>query len=193
MKTKRLWGIAAFVVGAAVVCPTNANSITYELINASASFSTDSGSAVGATFFTLNIGGTFTYDTTNLVATGVDITLSGPIPAVISQFEAYNYSTVFTGIVFSGTAFSAINPPFDDAISLRFLNSLGNSADPLTQFAPAFMMVSPAYGIFTATSVTGFAEPVSQAPLPAALPLFTSGVGAMGLFGWWRKRKAKIL
>lgn len=30
---------------------------------------------------------------------------------------------------------------------------------------------------------------VSQAPLPAALPLFASGLGAMGLFGWYRKRK----
>jgi len=26
-------------------------------------------------------------------------------------------------------------------------------------------------------------------PLPAALPLFASGLGAMGLFGWRRKRK----
>ena len=31
---------------------------------------------------------------------------------------------------------------------------------------------------------------VSQTPLPAALPLFISGLGTMGLFGWWRKRKA---
>ena len=31
--------------------------------------------------------------------------------------------------------------------------------------------------------------PVSTTPLPAALPLFATGVGAMGLFGWRRKRK----
>jgi hypothetical protein len=30
---------------------------------------------------------------------------------------------------------------------------------------------------------------VSQVPLPAALPLFISGLGAMGLLGWRRKRK----
>jgi hypothetical protein len=29
----------------------------------------------------------------------------------------------------------------------------------------------------------------SAAPLPAALPLFATGLGAMGLFGWRRKRK----
>jgi len=31
--------------------------------------------------------------------------------------------------------------------------------------------------------------PVSQTPLPAALPLFASGLGALGLLGWRRKRK----
>jgi hypothetical protein len=30
---------------------------------------------------------------------------------------------------------------------------------------------------------------VSTTPIPAALPLFASGLGAMGLLGWWRKRK----
>jgi hypothetical protein len=30
---------------------------------------------------------------------------------------------------------------------------------------------------------------VSQAPLPAALPLFATGLGALGLLGWRRKRK----
>jgi len=28
-------------------------------------------------------------------------------------------------------------------------------------------------------------------PLPAALPLFASGLGVMGLFDWRRKRKAE--
>jgi len=30
---------------------------------------------------------------------------------------------------------------------------------------------------------------VSKTPLPAALPLFAGGVGALGFFGWRRKRK----
>ena len=33
--------------------------------------------------------------------------------------------------------------------------------------------------------------PVSSTPLPAALPLFTLGLGALGLLGWRRKRKAQ--
>jgi hypothetical protein len=30
---------------------------------------------------------------------------------------------------------------------------------------------------------------VSQTPLPTALPLFATGIGALAMLGWWRKRK----
>jgi hypothetical protein len=33
----------------------------------------------------------------------------------------------------------------------------------------------------------------ASTPLPAALPLFATGLGAMGLFGWRRKRKAEAI
>ena len=31
-----------------------------------------------------------------------------------------------------------------------------------------------------------------ETPLPAALPLFATGLGGLGLLGWRRKRKAKV-
>jgi hypothetical protein len=31
--------------------------------------------------------------------------------------------------------------------------------------------------------------PVSSTPIPDALPLFATGVGLIGMLGWWRKRK----
>ena len=34
---------------------------------------------------------------------------------------------------------------------------------------------------------------ISATPLPAALLLFASGLGGLGLFGWWRKRKAAAM
>jgi len=40
--------------------------------------------------------------------------------------------------------------------------------------------------------VLSFAD-VSTTPLPATLPLFATGLGAMGLLGWRRKRKAAAL
>jgi hypothetical protein len=42
---------------------------------------------------------------------------------------------------------------------------------------------------FVVTS-TNFIGTVSTVPLPAALPLFATGLGALGLLGWRRKRKA---
>jgi len=32
---------------------------------------------------------------------------------------------------------------------------------------------------------------VSAAPLPATLPLFATGLGALALFSWWKRRKAR--
>jgi hypothetical protein len=45
-------------------------------------------------------------------------------------------------------------------------------------------------GSHTATVGISAGEVVSTVPLPAALPLFASGLGALGLLGWRRKRKA---
>lgn len=36
-------------------------------------------------------------------------------------------------------------------------------------------------------------DPIAPVPLPAALPLFVSGLGVMGLLAWRRKRKAAAL
>ena len=35
--------------------------------------------------------------------------------------------------------------------------------------------------------------PVSTRPLPAALPMFAGGLGALGLLKWHRKRKVKVM
>ena len=60
--------------------------------------------------------------------------------------------------------------PFDEAFSLLAgVGSAGNTDHPGTW-------------LFVTTTV-------STTPIPAALPLFASGLGAMGLLGWRRKRK----
>jgi hypothetical protein len=45
-------------------------------------------------------------------------------------------------------------------------------------------------GITDGTSNTIFIGESQVTPVPAALPLFATGIGALGLFGWRRKRKA---
>jgi hypothetical protein len=44
--------------------------------------------------------------------------------------------------------------------------------------------------MFAGGEIRGQLNPV---PLPAALPLFATGLGALGLLGWRRKRKAAAL
>jgi hypothetical protein len=39
------------------------------------------------------------------------------------------------------------------------------------------------------TNLTGTLTPVSATPIPDALPLFATGLGLIGLLGWWRQRK----
>jgi hypothetical protein len=44
---------------------------------------------------------------------------------------------------------------------------------------------------FNNTNITASAVSDAEVPLPAALPLFATGLGALGLLGWRRKRKAQ--
>ena len=57
---------------------------------------------------------------------------------------------------------------------------------------PTTQQVGAAYGHgFMAATHEQYAGTFSPVPLPAALPLFASGLGALGLLGWRRKRKAQ--
>jgi hypothetical protein len=68
----------------------------------------------------------------------------------------------------------------------------------------ALLVLSAASGglRFTDASITSTSRPgatfltdfgtVTLTPLPAALPLFATGLGALGLLGWRRKRKARV-
>src|ERR1044071_6781981 len=126
-------GIVGYLIVLGLSLPVGANIITYKFVNASASFLTDATSCCGVTNFTLDIDGTFSYDDVNLVATAVNVTLSGAIPPQINQFEAFPYTQVCTGLGFSGfppRSFCAENAPFDDEIAVGFAHSFDNSADP---------------------------------------------------------------
>lgn len=64
--------------------------------------------------------------------------------------------------------------------------------------AAAVLMDTTGYGAayshgFEAVTAGQDAGYYSATPLPAALPLFSSGLGVMGLLGWRRKRKAQAL
>jgi hypothetical protein len=48
-----------------------------------------------------------------------------------------------------------------------------------------------AEGVFQTNIMSANIEVTDPTPIPAALPLFATGLGALGLLGWRRKRKAQ--
>jgi hypothetical protein len=60
---------------------------------------------------------------------------------------------------------------------------------PFFSIDPTFPNAS-LYSIITSPGV-GNSPPAT--PVPAALPLFATGLGGLGLFGWRRKRKAQAV
>jgi hypothetical protein len=51
----------------------------------------------------------------------------------------------------------------------------------------------PLFGDLGFPVTTPFTVATEATPLPAALPLFATGLGALGLLGWRRKRKARAV
>lgn len=65
-------------------------------------------------------------------------------------------------------------------------------ADPYITIDPS-TPTGDAYLVFSSNVANALPPEVGATPLPAALPLFASGLGAMGIIGWCRKRKGAAL
>lgn len=121
--------------------------------------------------------------------------------AGINALVPQDYNNVYsiTEMITVGSTSQQINIPFNLSISYSdTLTVLGGTTFSFTDAGTLWQGVvngltlgpNPG-GTMTAWLTAQLTDPptVSQAPLPAALPLFASGLGVMGLFGWWRKRK----
>jgi hypothetical protein len=86
-----------------------------------------------------------------------------------------------------GINLTFITPPdLNGAISL--LLNTNFSEVRATTFIPEFDQTS---GLFSSASLVVTSPSVVATPVPAALPLFATGLGALGLLGWWRQRKKR--
>jgi hypothetical protein len=86
-----------------------------------------------------------------------------------------------------GINLTFITPPdLTGAISL--LLNTNFSEVRATTFIPEFDQTS---GLFSSASLVVTSPSVVATPVPAALPLFATGLGALGLLGWWRQRKKR--
>jgi hypothetical protein len=72
-----------------------------------------------------------------------------------------------------------------DITTLAFQNVL------FTSFSTSFLNQTDDVSFAFATETTTV-TPTSATPLPATLPLFATGLGALGLLGWRRKRKTRV-
>jgi hypothetical protein len=154
---------------------------------------------------------------TTLLADFSSTTLSG-INYSLTQGEIYGISPAYTNDAAyltsnyllwqnSGVPLTITLPTSVTAIGFNYGSDVGNAAPFVITLGNGFSITvnsnSNSYAFFGVSSDTAFSSftigdwpqvgaldnlAYSATPLPAALPLFATGLGAMGLLGWWRKR-----
>jgi opacity protein-like surface antigen len=138
----------------------------------------------------------------------------------LQQANVSSWSLTFSGAVTGSASSGPLNqsPPaiFSNVLDatggklLYVLDPLGGNGALFTDFASSaqlefgFNVSQDQIHVQDATtlhSITGTVtlpfqlateEVVSTVPLPGALPLFATGLGALGLLGWRRKRKPQV-
>jgi hypothetical protein len=109
----------------------------------------------------------------------VTVTFPSPITAFGVFFNVnadsgnYGLNTSVGNVSTGSTSFDTSTFVFDGITSATAFSSV------------TFFSTSSSSGSYNIPEI----EYVTATPLPAALPLFASGLGALGLFGWRRKRK----
>jgi hypothetical protein len=94
-----------------------------------------------------------------------------------------------TMAAWSATAYSAANVQLDQ-VGNPFITGFNSSAHTYTLTGPDIAYVVFSETVGSAGNYLAFDNlTIVATPLPAALPLFATGLGALGLLGWRRKRK----
>jgi hypothetical protein len=131
--------------------------------------------------------------TTGITLTSLNITAGSAISFCYSAAAytcdglSWSADELVVGGIASDTSRVQYSPATDDYV-LQISNF--TSSPVFTEMVYAQLSAGN-YQFYTTPLSTGSitVTPVTATPLPAALPLFATGVGALGLFGWRRKRK----
>jgi hypothetical protein len=150
--------------------------------------------------FTITFDPTLVYTdaTAGITLTSLNITAGSAISFCYSAAAyscdgtAFSAGELVVGGIANGTALVSYSPATNDYV----LQILDFTSSPVVTEMVYAQVSAGNYDIYTSSppaseSVTVTA--VTATPLPAAFPLFATGVGALGLFGWRRKRKNAAL
>jgi hypothetical protein len=133
------------------------------------------GSCANLTF--CDFSGTLDINVATGVITGWDITFPGlPGFTTMTVFGAGQLRSIENGYIFTLLFDTGQTPP----------SLVGYSGGPITgESVVRTGGAGTVYGDLTGS--------ITPTPLPAALPLFATGIGGLGLLGWRRKRKAQAV
>lgn len=206
MKTK-LFGALSFLV---MLGLAPAHAITYNVniggLQAQSCF--PSCVSFGSLTGNITTDGTFGVGLSPSIITGWNLSVSDGVNVVTlttaDSFVTYNFSDLLSATS-TVLAFNfSPNPPRSPQPDLEFTSS-SNAARLVTIFAETeiggnFPGVDPGgigidlgfSGSELFVSYTAGIQTIGTTPLPAALPLFATSVGAFGLLGWRRRRKVAL-
>ena len=147
---------------------------------------------MGTSFGTTNQNPNPTLEANNSLLAGMQDTFTGP-PMQFSSSTPFNLNSVYLGWGAAGTetvtGYNGSQQAYQTTLTLP-----GGALQGQTfTFDWANLTLVTFSGVFDA-ALTNIEvnDPFTVAtPLPAALPLFATGLGALGLLGWRRKRKDK--
>ena len=122
--------------------------------------------------FTAGVNATIPQNYNNVYSIAETMTIGGGTSQITIPFNLnISYSDTLT--IVDGTTFSILD---GSTLWQVVVNGLTIGPNP--------------GGTQTAVLTARVTDPPAATPLPAAFPLFASGLGGIGLLAWWRKRKS---
>jgi len=130
-------------------------------------------------------------------SSGAPVTLTGtPGNSVLSLTSmnlsatstalSWNFSGPMGSLMFEGTGMLT----GDYAAFVSFGDASGGVFQTFILGSPRIAELTSGCQVIASTTTSATPSCLATTPLPAALPLFVTGLGALGLLGWRRKRKA---
>jgi hypothetical protein len=121
------------------------------------------------------------------------ISLTGPVTVTLFGYttgQLGTFNTEMTQLDLSGPGVLLQESPTKASTGQTKIENMGGGLYQITSFFDVFTELSLDGGATWVASVDSTHVDLTNAtPLPAALPLFATGLGALGLLGWRRKRK----